>query len=159
MSVAAHQVVSITYTLKDEKGEVLDSADEKQPFSFLYGANNIVPGLEKALDGKNVGDSVDVTLKPEDAYGFRDEKLVRNVPLRRLEGKGIVAGRRYSYSSEAGVQVALVTAVKGDYAQVDLNHPLAGMPLHFEVKVVALRDATEEEKTHGHVHGPHGHEH
>ena len=83
MSVAAHQVVSITYTLKDEKGEVLDSADEKQPFSFLYGANNIVPGLEKALEGKDVGDSVDVTLKPEEAYGFRDEKLVRNVPLRR----------------------------------------------------------------------------
>ena len=159
MPIAPHQVVSITYTLKDEKGEVLDSADEKQPFSFLFGANNIVPGLEKALADKNVGDSVEVKLTPEEAYGFRDEKLVRNVPLRRLEGKSILPGRRYRYSSETGVQVAMVTAVKGDYAQVDLNHPLAGMPLHFEVKIVELRDATDEEKSHGHVHGPHGHGH
>lgn len=157
MPIAAQQVVSITYTLKDEKGEVLDSADEKQPFAFLFGAGNIVPGLEKVLDGKNVGDAVEVRLTPEEAYGLRDEKQVRNVPLRRLEGKSIVPGRRYRLSAEDGVHIALVKSVKGDYAQVDLNHPLAGMPLHFEVKVVEVREPTDEEKAHGHVHGPGGH--
>lgn len=157
MPIAAQQVVSITYTLKDDKGEVLDSADEKQPFAFLFGAGNIVPGLEKALDGKDVGDALEVRLTPEEAYGFRDEGQVRNVPLRRLEGKSIQAGRRYRLNAADGVHIALVTSVKGDYAQVDLNHPLAGMPLHFEVKVVSLRDATDEEKQHGHVHGEGGH--
>ncbi len=158
MQISDQKAVTIHYTLKDETGETLDTSRGRDPLSYLQGAGNIVPGLEKALSGKAAGDTLRVTLTPEEAYGQRDEKEIRNVPLRRLSADGkLVPGARCRVQTSDGFQLAIVTAIKGDYATVDLNHPLAGMRLDFDVEVMAVRDATPEELTHGHVHGPGGH--
>jgi len=157
MQVGSQKAVSIKYTLKDDDGVVLDSTEGKPPLTYLHGAGNIVPGLEAALEGRAAGDTVKATLAPEQAYGLRDETNIRNIPVRRLpDGKARV-GMRYRVQTEDGYILALVTAVRGDYATIDGNHPLAGKTLHFEVEVVEVRDATPEELTHGHVHGPGGH--
>jgi FKBP-type peptidyl-prolyl cis-trans isomerase SlyD len=157
MQIADQKAVTIHYTLKDDEGTVLDSSRGREPLGYLQGAENIVPGLEKALAGKAVGETVQVILTPEEGYGLRDDKNVRNVPLRKLSEGKVTVGTQCQLRTRDGVQIATVTAVRGDYATVDLNHPLAGMRLHFDVEVVAVRDATPEELTHGHVHGPGGH--
>jgi|1185.fasta_scaffold389851_2 FKBP-type peptidyl-prolyl cis-trans isomerase SlyD len=159
MQIAAQKAVTIGYTLKDDAGKVLDSSDGGEPLTYLHGAGDIVPGLEKALDGKQVGDAISVSLSPEEAYGQRDERQVRNVPLRKLPKGKVEVGMQYEVTTEAGPMLALVTAVRGDYATIDANHPLAGMRLHFDVKVVEVRDATAEELEHGHVHGAGDHHH
>jgi FKBP-type peptidyl-prolyl cis-trans isomerase SlyD len=159
VQIADRKVVSIEYTLKNDGGEVLDTSVGRPPLAYLHGAGNIVPGLEKALAGKSAGEEFDVTVPPEEGYGQRSDQLVRNVPLRKLpDGKAHV-GMRVRADTEQGPRILTVTAVKGDYATVDANHPLAGQTLHFSVKVVEVRDASEEELSHGHVHGPGGHEH
>ena len=127
MQIADQKAVTIHYTLKDEEGTVLDSSKGRDPLSYLQGVGNIVPGLEKALAGKAAGESVQVTLTPEEAYGPRDDKNIRNVPLRKLSGQEGDARRSASSGPRTGFQMATVTAVRGDYATVDLNHPLAGM--------------------------------
>ena len=159
MQIGPDKAVTINYTLKDDAGTVLDSSEGSDPLIYLHGAGNIVPGLEKALDGKKAGDSVSAVLSPEEGYGTRDEKRLRNIPVRKLPKGKVEVGMRYRIDTDEGTLVAQVTAVKGDFATVDTNHPLAGMTLHFDVKVVEVRDATDEEKTHGHVHGPGEHHH
>jgi FKBP-type peptidyl-prolyl cis-trans isomerase SlyD len=159
MQIADKTVVSIEYTLKDDQGTVLDSSDGREPLDFLFGAGNIIPGLEKALAGKSVGESIETTVTPEAGYGRRDDTLVRNLPIRKLADKNPQVGRRYRAQLEDGVGFVLVTAVKGDYVSVDANHPLADKTLHFAVKIASVRAATEEEVEHGHVHGAHGHGH
>jgi FKBP-type peptidyl-prolyl cis-trans isomerase SlyD len=158
MQISDQKAVTIHYTLKDEAGETLDTSRGRDPLNYLQGAGNIVPGLEKALAGKSAGDTLRVTLAPEEAYGQRDDKEIRNVPLRKISVDGkLVPGARCRVQSSDGFQLGLVAAIRGDYATVDLNHPLAGMRLDFDVEVLAVRDATSEELTHGHVHGPGGH--
>jgi FKBP-type peptidyl-prolyl cis-trans isomerase SlyD len=159
MTIGPKTVVSIEYTLKDDAGEELDSSSGRDPLTYLHGVGNLVPGLERALDGKTTGDAIDITLPPAEAYGDRDDKLVRNLPLRKIADKKPQVGRRYRAQLEDGQAVVLVTGLKGDYATVDANHPLAGMTLHFQVKVVEIREATAEEITHGHVHSPGDHHH
>jgi FKBP-type peptidyl-prolyl cis-trans isomerase SlyD len=159
MQIANQKAVTIGYTLKDDAGKVLDTSEGGEPLTYLHGTGDIVPGLEKALDGKQVGDAISVSLAPEEAYGHRDEGQVRNVPLRKLPKGKVEVGMQYEVTTEAGPMLALVTAVRGDYATIDANHPLAGMRLHFDVNVVAVRDATPEELEHGHVHGPGDHHH
>ena len=99
MQIADKTVVSIEYTLKDDQGTVLDSSDGREPLDFLFGAGNIIPGLEKVLAGKSVGESVETTVSPEEGYGRRDEKLVRNLPIRKLADKNPQVGRRTAPSS------------------------------------------------------------
>ena len=159
MQIAAKTVVSFEYTLKDDAGAVLDTSEGGEPLTYLHGSGNIIPGLEKALEGKAAGDNLDLTVGPDEGYGRRDEKLIRNLPVRKLSDKNPVAGRRCRAQLEEGVAVVMVTSVKGDYATVDANHPLADKTLHFSVKVTEVRAATEEEITHGHVHGAGGHHH
>jgi len=157
MQIGAKKAVTINYTLKNDAGEVLDSSEGKEPLTYLHGEGNIVPGLEAALEGKAVGDKVAVTLSPEQAYGQRDEKAIRNVPRRKLPKGNVQVGTRFQMQTEAGVVIGTVLALRGDYVTVDANHPLAGQTLHFDVSVVEIRDATAEELEHGHVHGPGGH--
>jgi FKBP-type peptidyl-prolyl cis-trans isomerase SlyD len=157
MQIGSQKAVTIDYVLKDDKGEVLDTSEGRDPLTYLHGTGSVVPGLEKALDGKTTGDNVEVTLSPDEAYGPRDERLVRKLPLRRIREQKIKVGGRYPAETPDGPRLVLVTAVSGDYATIDANHPLAGMTLHFAVKVVGVRDATAEELAHGHVHGPGGH--
>jgi FKBP-type peptidyl-prolyl cis-trans isomerase SlyD len=157
MRIADKKAVTIAYTLKDDAGTIIDTSDGAEPLTYLHGAENIVPGLEKALDGKQATDVVQVVVAPAEGYGLRDEGQIRKVPLRKLpEGKPRV-GMRFRVQTEHGAVAALVTAIQGDYATIDANHPLAGMTLHFDVTVIEVRDATPDELTHGHVHGPGGH--
>jgi FKBP-type peptidyl-prolyl cis-trans isomerase SlyD len=158
MQIAAQKVVSIAYTLKDDAGETLDTSVGGEPLVYIHGVGNLVPGLEKALEGKAVGEHVSVVVSPEEGYGVRDESLIRKVPLRKLPPK-VQAGARVRAQTEAGPVVLLVVAIQGDYATVDPNHPLASKNLHFDVDVVTIRDATAEELEHGHAHGPEGHHH
>ena len=159
MKIADKKAVAIEFTLKDEAGEVLETSVGKDPLWYLQGQGNLVPGLEKALLGRDVGETVDVTLPPAEGYGERDEKEVRNVPLRKFKAERIQVGGRYQIQAGDGQRIVFVKAVNGDYALVDGNHPLAGKTLHFICKVVEVRDASEDEQQHGHVHAPEGHGH
>jgi FKBP-type peptidyl-prolyl cis-trans isomerase SlyD len=157
--IEARKVVAIDYTLTDDAGKVLDSSRGREPLTYLHGAGNIVPGLERALEGKVEEETIEVSVAPADGYGVRDEQLIQNVAIRRLPNKKAEVGMQLRAQTEHGTRLITVVAVRGDYATIDANHPLAGKPLNFKVTVKSIRDATEEELAHGHVHGPHGHDH
>jgi FKBP-type peptidyl-prolyl cis-trans isomerase SlyD len=159
MTIADKKAVSIDYTLKGDDGEVLDSSEGKKPLVYLHGAENIVPGLEKALAGKQVGETIKVVVPPAEGYGERSPALIQKVPVRKLPDKRPQVGATYRVMTTDGPRLLTVIEVKGDYATVDGNHPLAGQTLHFEVTVREIRDASAEELEHGHPHGPDGHHH
>ncbi|MCA9407833.1 MAG: peptidylprolyl isomerase [Candidatus Omnitrophica bacterium] len=160
MKIENNKVVSIHYTLKNDQGEVLDTSNGNNPLGYIQGIGNIIPGLEKALEGKIVGDKVNAVIPPEEAYGKKDERLIQPVPISQFPKKEEVqVGVQFQMQSPQGVRIATVAKVEGENVVLDLNHPLADVTLHFDVEIVEVRDATEEELSHGHVHGPHGHEH
>jgi FKBP-type peptidyl-prolyl cis-trans isomerase SlyD len=160
VEITADTVVLIHYTLKDDSGEVLDSSAGGEPLAFIQGHGNLVPGLEKALEGKQDGYTAAVTLSPGEGYGARDEALVQRVPKRSLQGAGeIRKGMQFQARTEDGMRLFTVTGVAGDMVTLDGNHPLADQTLHFDIEVVSVRDATTEELEHGHVHGAGGHHH
>ena len=160
MQIAADKVVTIHYTLKNAEGQVLDSSEGGDPLAYIHGNGNIIPGLEEALEGKVAGDKLQVEVQPEKAYGVHDPELIQNVPKRAFQGVGQVqAGMRFTAQTEHGPRQVVVTRVVGDMVTVDGNHPLAGQTLNFAVEIAEVRDPTEEELSHGHVHGPGGHHH
>lgn len=154
MQIARHTVASIDYTLTDDEGQVLDTSEGREPLTYLHGEGNLIPGLESALEGQNPGDSLSVTVEPDEAYGERDERLIQQVPMAAFEGVDKVEpGMRFQATDEQGQgRVVTVTGVEGDQVTVDANHPLAGQSLNFQVSVVEVREATPEEIDHGHVH-------
>jgi FKBP-type peptidyl-prolyl cis-trans isomerase SlyD len=159
MNIAKDKVVSIDYTLTDDAGKVLDSSNGREPLAYLHGAGNIIPGLESALEGKGQGDQLNVSIKPADGYGERDDRMVQAVPRSSFGGvQTIEPGMQFQANTPAGPRVITVVGVQGDQVTVDANHPLAGQTLNFDVKVVDVRDATSTELQHGHVHGPGGHQ-
>lgn len=155
------KVVDLGYSLKNSEGEVLDRADSKEPFTYLHGAQQIVPGLETSLDGLNIGDKKQVTVQPEQGYGVVDPRLKMIVKRTQFpDDADLKAGMRFFAESEDGQEVVFVVeSIEGEKVHVDGNHPLAGQVLHFDVEVLAIREATAEELQHGHAHGPHGHDH
>jgi FKBP-type peptidyl-prolyl cis-trans isomerase SlyD len=160
VEISADRVVTIHYTLKDDAGDVLDSSAGGEPLAYIQGHGNLVPGLEKALEGKSDGNTLAVSVAPEDGYGVRDEALVQRVPKRSLQGAGNIAkGMQFQARTEDGMRLFTVMAVVGDMVTLDGNHPLADQTLHFDVEVVGVREATSEELEHGHVHGAGGHHH
>jgi FKBP-type peptidyl-prolyl cis-trans isomerase SlyD len=160
MQIAANSVVSIHYTLTDDKGLVLDSSAGAEPLAYLHGAGNIVPGLEKALEGKKAGDKLSVKVQPEEGYGQRDESLVQRVPRRAFQGvRDLQPGMRFTAESGHGPMQVTVTQIQGDMITVDGNHALAGQTLNFDIEITGVREASAEELMHGHVHGPDGHHH
>jgi len=160
MKISDNKVVSIHYTLTNDKGKVLDSSSGKEPLTYLHGNKNIISGLENALNGKVVGDKFNISIPPEEAYGVLDEALKQVIPKSVFQGiEDIEAGMQFQAKSDEGIQVVTVTKVDGDKITVDGNHALAGETLTFDVEVTDIREATEEELQHGHVHGPHGHGH
>lgn len=160
MKIADESVVTMHYTLKDDKGKTIDSSSGGEPLAYLQGAGNIIPGLEEALMGKVAGDKIQVTLPPEKGYGERDERLVQSIPKKQFQGAGeIKVGMQFQVNSQAGPMILTVVGVKGDEVVVDGNSPLAGQTLHFDVEITDVRAATSEELEHGHVHGPGGHHH
>ena len=160
MQIAKDLVASIEYTLTDAAGAVIDSSVGNEPLDYLHGAGNIIPGLENALEGKKAGDSLTVTVAPEDGYGEKNDGLIQVVPKDMFQGvDNIEAGMQFHAQTDHGMQVITVAAVEGDNITVDGNHPLAGQTLKFDVKIIEVRAASEEELEHGHVHGAGGHHH
>lgn len=160
MQIAKDKVASIEYTLTDNEGQVLDSSVGGEPLAYLHGAGNIIPGLEKALEGRQVGDTFTVSIAPAEGYGEKDDSLTQEVPRRMFAGVDeIEVGMQFHAQTDNGMQVITVAAVRDDIITVDANHPLAGQTLNFDVKVVEVRAATREELEHGHVHGAGGHHH
>jgi len=160
MQIADRCVAYIHYTLKNDAGEVLDSSEGAEPMAYLHGAGNIIPGLEKALAGKQAGDKLSVKVPPEEGYGVRDLAKIQQVPRRMFQGVAdIKPGMRFHAQSEQGQMTVVITQVAGDMVTVDANHPLAGEALNFDVEVAQVREATAEEVLHGHVHGAGGHHH
>ena len=160
MQIADNTVVTIDYTLKDDNGNILDSSSDGK-FAYLHGANNIIPGLENALNGKSTGDEVNIKVNPTEGYGERNDSMIQAVPRDMFDSEQeIEVGMQFhAQSPEGNMIVVTVTDVANDEITVDGNHPLAGVNLNFGVKVVDVREATEEEIDHGHVHGPGGHHH
>jgi len=160
MPIAQNSVVTIHYTLKDDAGEVIDSSRDGDPIAYLHGHGNLVPGLERELEGKNTGDKVNVSVTPEQGYGEYDKQLVQQVPRRALQGiANIKVGLRLQAQTPQGPRAVVVTRLVGDMVTIDGNHPLAGKNLNFDVEITDVREATEEELSHGHVHGEGGHHH
>jgi FKBP-type peptidyl-prolyl cis-trans isomerase SlyD len=160
MKVGKHKVVSIDYTLKDDDGTVIDSSQGGDPLAYIHGTGNIIPGLENALEGREQGENLSVSVAPGEGYGDRDDAMVQVVPRHLFEVESeLQPGMQFQAHSDQGVSLVTITAVEGDQVTVDANHPLAGQNLHFDVTVVDVRDASEEELDHGHVHGPGGHQH
>ena len=160
MEISLDRVVLIHYTLKDDTGAVIDSSAGGEPLAYIQGHGNLVSGLEKALEGKQDGDSVAVSVAPEEGYGKHDAALIQRVPKRSMQGAGeIKKGMQFQARTDDGIRVFTVTAIVGDMVTLDGNHPLADKTLHFDVQVVSVRDATAEELEHGHVHGAGGHHH
>lgn len=161
MQIAANKAVSIDYTLTNENGEVIDSSAGGAPLAYLHGAHNIIVGLEKALEGKQAGDELEVTVEPEEAYGEYSAELVAVLNRSMFEGVDqLEVGMQFHASApDGGMQIVTIRDIEGDDVTVDGNHPLAGQRLNFKVKVVDVRDANAEELAHGHVHGAGGHHH
>ena len=160
MIAEKNKVVTFHYTLKNDAGEKMESSHEGEPMSYLHGANNIISGLEKAMEGHAISDKFSATVAPEDAYGIRNEKNVQRVPLKRLKGIGKVSvGQILNLKTKNGQVQVTVLKVGRFNVDVDGNHPLAGVQLTFDVEITDIRDASEEETKHSHVHGPGGHSH
>lgn len=157
MVVEKDKVITIDYTLKDSDGQTIDSSEESEPLVYLHGNDNLIPGLEKQLEGKKEGDKLSCVVHPGEAYGEYDENLVFTVKKSSFaDPSKIEEGMQFEAHGEDGARVVTVVAVKGDDVTVDANHPLAGEDLHFKVSVVEIREATPEELSHGHVHEGHG---
>jgi len=160
MQIGEQKVVTLHYTLTDNEGRVIDQSEDGS-FAYLHGASNIIPGLENALSGKSAGEELSVAVSPEDAYGDRDESMLQQVPKNMFEDTDQIAvGTQFHAQGPNGeMLVVTVMEVLEEHVLVDGNHPLAGVELNFDVKIIDVRDASEEEVEHGHVHGPEGHHH
>ncbi|MBT3532025.1 MAG: peptidylprolyl isomerase [Gammaproteobacteria bacterium] len=166
--MGSNKVVSFHYRLRevDANGDHSDWMEEsfsREPLYYLHGFHNVIVGLERALEGKKMGDEIEITLQPEDAYGTRVPDAIQRVPIKHLQlPKGIKKIRpaiTVAVKTNQGAKSVVVLKVGKFNADVDFNHPLAGRVLHYQVEVVDIRDASSEELAHGHVHGPGGHHH
>ncbi len=153
MSVVKNDnVVEIDYTLKNENGDVVDSSDGMEPLAFIMGKKNIIPGLESEIAGKSVGDSFNVTIAPEEAYGLRDEKMIQSVSKSEFgeNADKVEVGHQFQIENQSGEpMIVRVVEVKDSEIVLDANHPMAGETLHFDVKIVSTREATQEELERG----------
>lgn len=162
MKIEKNVVVSLAYQVKLEDGIVVDQSTVEAPLDYLHGNDNLIIGLERELEGKTAGDKFSVTVSPDDAYGEHNEALVQRVPANVFHGVDqLEVGMRFLADTDQGQIPVEITEVDGDEVVVDGNHMLAGHTLSFDVEVVAVRAATEEEIAHGHVHhaGDHHHDH
>ena len=160
MQISKDSVVSMAYTLTNDEGQVIDTSAGGEPLVYLHGAQNIIPGLENALVGKEVGDKLTVNVVAADGYGEYNPELVQVVSKHLFGGvENIEAGMQFHAQTDYGMQVVTVAAVEGDEITVDGNHPLAGQNLNFDVEIMDIREASSEELEHGHVHGAGGHQH
>jgi FKBP-type peptidyl-prolyl cis-trans isomerase SlyD len=161
MKVAKDRIISLEYRLHLGDGQVVDQSEPGAPLSYLHGRGQIVPGLESALEGLGIGEAKKVVVPPVQGYGEHDARGLQEVPRTMFPADAeLKPGMRLAAQTEGGEVIPIgIHEVKGDTVIVDLNHPMAGKTLHFDVTVRAVREATAEELTHGHAHGPEGHDH
>jgi FKBP-type peptidyl-prolyl cis-trans isomerase SlyD len=156
MQITKNKVASIHYTLKDNDGNVIDTSDNREPLAYIHGNGNLIPGMEEGLEGKSKGDKLALKIAPEKGYGVKSDKMVQKVPRNAFGDQPVTVGMQFQTSQG---QVVTITHVGLADVTVDGNHPLAGVELNFAVEVVDVREATADELSHGHVHGPGGHHH
>jgi FKBP-type peptidyl-prolyl cis-trans isomerase SlyD len=159
MQIGKNKVVSINYTLRDNEGNIIDSSEGGAPLTYIQGIGNLIPGMEEGLEGKVKGDKLDIKVSPEKGYGTRQEEAIQQVPITAFGGQEVKPGMQFHAQTANGTQVVTITDVGQDSVTVDGNHPLAGVELNFAVEVIEIREATQDEISHGHVHGPGGHHH
>ena len=160
MNIARNKVVSFHYTLTNEAGELMESSRDREVMTYLHGSGNIIPGLEKAMDGRSVGDVFQVTVSPADAYGEKRPANIQRISAKHFRRpRSLKPGQVVGLQTRRGPVQVTVVKVGRFNIDVDANHPLAGQSLTFDVEVTSVRDATAEESEHGHVHGPGGVDH
>ncbi|WOT03812.1 FKBP-type peptidyl-prolyl cis-trans isomerase [Shewanella youngdeokensis] len=160
MSIKDDSVVQFNYTLRDEQGEVLETNEGLDPIAYLHGHDNMMPGVEKALEGKDTGAKFSVTLPASETYGIRNDDAEQRVSVKHLQGAKVwKPGMRALINTDQGQRQVTIIKVGKFMATVDVNHPLAGRELTFDLEVADVRDATAEEIAHGHAHGKGGHQH
>ncbi len=159
MKISQDKAVTLDYKLS-EGDQVLESTEGHAPFTYLHGKQQVIPGLEKALEGREAGESFQVTIEPKDAYGDVQEGMTQVVDIAMFEGNEVAEGAQFHAQTNQGMQVVTVTKVENGQVTIDGNHPMAGKTLTFDIDIKEVRDATEEELAHGHVHGEGcGHDH
>ena len=159
MKIEKDRVVRFHYTVSEQGSEPLESSAEREPLAILAGHGNIIPGLEKAMDGHEAGDKFGVDVAAVEAYGEKREGLSQRVPKKHFGGQRLEPGMQVVLNTNFGPRAVTIEKVGMSVVDVDLNHPMAGKDLHFDIEVVEVREATAEELEHGHVHGDGGHQH
>lgn len=140
------RVYTVAYLLKNREGDIIDSSQGAEPLRFVSGAGQVVPGIEKAVDGRDVGTCLEVTIPPELAYGEHREDMVRTMPRSMFQGVDDLAeGMKFQTNTGENAQIVKVVGFKGDNVLIDANHPLAGFTLYFELEILESRLATEDE--------------
>ncbi len=156
MQITKNKVAAIHYTLRDNEGTIIDTSDGREPLHYLHGAGNLIIGMEEGLEGKIKGDKLNLKIAPAKGYGEIDPEMIQKVPRSAFGDQDVKKGMKFS-TNQGGV--VTVKEVGLDTVTVDANHPLAGVELNFDVEIMEVRNATDEEVSHGHVHGPGGHHH
>ncbi|PZP58762.1 peptidylprolyl isomerase [Pseudoxanthomonas sp. X-1] len=159
MKIAKDSVVRFHYTVSEVGAEPLESSRDREPLAILVGHGNIIPGLEAAMMDKEAGESFGVDVAAADAYGERRDGLSQRVPKKHFGGQKLAAGQQVVLQTNFGPRAVTIQKVGMSVVDVDLNHPMAGKDLHFDVEIVEVREASPEEIEHGHVHGDGGHQH
>lgn len=161
MKIEKDKVVSLRYQLSEEGGKELENNGEGVPMAYLHGYNNLLPALEEQLEGLETGTSKSITLQAHEAYGPRKENALQRVPIKHLLGKykRLLPGMVVKVNTEQGAKNASVIKAGKFNVDLDMNHPLAGKNLVFQIDVLDIREASDDERHHGHAHGPGGHHH
>lgn len=152
MIIENNKVITINFTLKNSEGTLLETTEGDKPFDFLQGAMEILPKLEYELEGKSVGEKLTITLDPDEAYGERNDELVDELSLEEFGPEGVAVGDELQVPMDDDIILLTITKIEGDVVTADMNHPLAGMTLVFDIEILGVRDATKEELEHGHAH-------
>ena len=152
MKITADKAITLNYTLKDNDGKLIDESKDAS-FIYLHGHNNIIPGLEAALSDKAKGDTFELVLEPKDAYGEYNPAITQTISSSAFGDEKIEVGMQFHAEGEEGEPVMItISEINGDDVTIDGNPPLAGVTLNYDVEVMDVRDATEEELSHGHIH-------
>jgi len=160
MIVENEKVILMNYTLTNENGDILDTSNGSEPLAYIQGYQNIIPGLEKEMLGKKIGEKLKVVVQPEEGYGKFNAELVQVIERDMFQGiENLAVGFQFQAKLAEGPVIMTIKKIDGDKITVDGNHALADQVLTFDVEVVDIRDATSEEKAHRHVHGTGGHHH
>jgi FKBP-type peptidyl-prolyl cis-trans isomerase SlyD len=159
MKIEKDRVVRFHYTVSAQGGGEVESSEGREPIAIMAGHGNIIPGLEKAMEGREAGDKFEVDVAAADAYGEKREGMTQRVPKKHFKDTRLVPGMQVMLNTNFGPRPVTIEKVGMSVVDVDLNHPMAGQDLHFDVEIVDVREATAEELEHGHVHGEGGHAH